>query len=79
MTEYEHNGLKPGAEYRTVMDEEEVLGTFQGYTVIGAETALVFEDDEGIIYIPSASITFMRLVKQAPKEGPESPRETYYG
>lgn len=78
MNEGRNNELKPGAEYSVTVKEKEVTGIFLGYVMIGSETALVLKDDKGKVYVPSASITLMRLVRQAPEEGPESPKDTYY-
>lgn len=79
MNETKDYELKIGAVYSVVADGDEVSGVFRGYTMIGSETALVMEDDDGTVYVPSASIILMRLVRQAPEDKPESPKDVYYG
>lgn len=79
MNDVRRNELKPGSVYTVTVDGNEVTGTFLGYVMIGSETALVLNDEKGKVYVPSPSITLMRLVKQAPEEGPESPKDIYYG
>ena len=79
MNEGRNNELKTGSVYAVTVDGEEITGAFLGYVMIGTETALVLKDEEGKVYVPSASITIMRLVQQAPEEGPESPKDVYYG
>ena len=77
MIEDKNHELKPGAVYTITVDGDDITGTFLGYVMIGSETALVLRDEGGKVYVPSASVSVMRLVQQAPAAGPESPKDIY--
>ncbi|MBQ8179417.1 MAG: hypothetical protein IJ026_03095 [Candidatus Methanomethylophilaceae archaeon] len=73
-----------GSKYRVNHgDEEFTVGVFRGLSVIGNDTAMVFELEDGVLrFISSAQIIFMDLLEQAPDA--EVPRKVetgsvYYG
>ncbi len=81
MSEEGSYSLRPDSVYtvRFGKKEDEVTGTFRGYTVIGSETAVVIESDSRILYIPAAAIAFMALVEQAPDKKQNAANDIYYG
>ena len=80
MTNDKDHELRPGAVYEVEYgDDNNVTGTFCGYTMIGSETALVLESEEKTVYIPAAVIICMKLVKRASDTEPESSKDIYYG
>ncbi len=81
MTDDKNYELRPGAIYDVVYgkDDDNVTGTFCGYTMIGSETALVIESEERIFYVPAVAVICMRSVEQAPVKEPSSSKDIYYG
>lgn len=47
--------------------------------MIGSETALVLENEDNIVYIPTAAVMCMRLMEQADEKRPKSSKDIYYG
>lgn len=79
MSEKKDYELKIGSVYTVTVKEKEVTGTFCGYAMIGSETALVIEDENGTVYVSADSVVMMRLIRKAPENEPESPKDVYYG
>ncbi|MFA7186051.1 MAG: hypothetical protein WC082_14215 [Victivallales bacterium] len=79
MSEKKDYELKIGSVYTVTVKEKEVTGAFCGYAMIGSETALVIEDENGTVYVSADSVVMMRLIRKAPENEPESPKDVYYG
>ncbi len=65
--------IAPGAVFdvtwRPSRDEaREFRGTYRGMSVIGTETALVFDVDGTIRYLPAAAVACMDQVEAAPDD-----------
>ena len=75
--------LVPGSRFLVDYGSDETMAAvFRGLSIMGGETAMVFQKDDGVLrYIPSSKIVFMDLleamcpVSNKPKD---SGRE-YYG
>ena len=55
-----------------MVDEEDIIGFFQGYSMIGDTPAIVFkiceEDKEKIRFIPVTNISYLDLIEYLKKE-----------
>lgn len=64
-------------------DEEFTEGVFKGFSVIGNDTAMVFELADGTLrFISATQIVFMDLLESAPVESAPKKQESgsvYYG
>lgn len=74
----DEHSLKTGSKLLIATSEDEnAIGHFKGYTMIGSESALVIEMDGGRVrYIPVSQISYMDLLesveeKPSVKERPE--------
>ncbi|MGN0098815.1 MAG: hypothetical protein ACI38Y_05780 [Candidatus Methanomethylophilaceae archaeon] len=75
--------ITEGSKYRVNHgDEEFTEGVFRGFSVIGNDTAMVFELGDGTLrFINSSQIIFLDLLESAPAEAPKKsePGSVYYG
>lgn len=81
MTDNKDYELRSGAVYELTYgtNDEVLVGTFCGYTMIGSETALVLKSEEQLVYILTSSLICMKLVEQVPVKEPVSSKDIYYG
>lgn len=81
MTDNKDYELRPGAIYTVVYGkgDNNITGTFCGYTMVGSETALVLKNESKIVYIPIVAVICMELMEQAPIKESVSSKDIYYG
>ena len=62
--------IKIGSKYLIkIADQEDTIGHFAGYAMLGSESALVFRmDGDRIRYVPAGQIILMDLLEAADKE-----------
>ena len=62
--------IKVGSKYLVkIADEDDTIGHFAGYAMLGSESALVFRmDGDKIRYIPAGQIVIMDLLEAADEE-----------
>ena len=76
--------ITEGSKYRVNHGDEELTeGVFKGFSVIGNDTAMVFERADGTLrFINSSQIIFLDLLEAAPVEAAprkSEPGSVYYG
>lgn len=73
--------LKVGSRYCIRFSEDlDYSGTFQGYTMIGTESAVVMKDDrDKIRFIPVAQISYIDLLVSVQEPERRSQPEHLYG
>ena len=66
-----------------IAEEEDTIGTFRGYSMIGSESAVVIEiADKKLRFIPAEQILYMDLLENSQKEEPKTSKkgmDIYYG
>ena len=76
--------ITEGSKYRVNHGDEELTeGVFKGFSVIGNDTAMVFQLEDGTLrFINSSQIIFLDLLESAPVESApkkSEPDSVYYG
>ena len=75
--------ITEGSRYSIDLGEDDPTeGVFRGLSVIGNDTAMVFELDSGILrFINTSQIVYMDLLKAAPgsESRPAADTSVYYG
>ena len=76
--------ITEGSKYRVNHGDEELTeGVFKGFSVIGNDTAMVFQLEDGTLrFINSSQIIFLDLLESAPVESApkeSEPGSVYYG
>lgn len=77
--------ISEGSKYRVNHgDEEPTTGVFKGFSALGADTAMVFELEDGTLrFISTAQIIYIDLLEKAERdeaaEKPQRVSSVYYG